>query len=264
MKVLAIGDPHGNLEGISKMPLKEADIILLTGDIGSANLMRKMSFDNVERLAKGLPKIEYSPTQKKRAFMEAYNSSMKLIRHLARFAPVFTIFGNVESSNRDTKAESKKIGLKLPLLYDSLIRIPQVSVINGKGVDISGLKVGGIGYFEDSCWVREFKPSKYQKRLKKAVKDTHKASKILNKFEGLDILVAHQPPLGILDKVSFSGAPKSWLGKHAGSKALLDYIKRRQPRYVFCGHIHEAAGEARIGRTQVYNLGCCEYRLIDI
>ena len=40
MKVLAIGDPHGNLEGVSKMPLKEADIILLTGDIGSANLMR--------------------------------------------------------------------------------------------------------------------------------------------------------------------------------------------------------------------------------
>ncbi len=63
-------------------------------------------------------------------------------------------------------------------------------------------------------------------------------------------------PYGILDKVNGKfGAPKIWWGKHAGSKMILEYIKRYKPKYVFCGHIHEAVGKAKIGKTEVYNLG---------
>ena len=36
MKILAIGDPHGNLEKIKRIPVKNIDLILLTGDIGKA------------------------------------------------------------------------------------------------------------------------------------------------------------------------------------------------------------------------------------
>ena len=61
MKILAIGDPHGNLKQINKINLKHIDLILLTGDLGSSNLVRKMSFDNIARQKQGLPKLEYSP-----------------------------------------------------------------------------------------------------------------------------------------------------------------------------------------------------------
>jgi len=42
--------------------LKKADLILLTGDIGKADLARKFSFENVERVKKGLKKKR--PTEK--------------------------------------------------------------------------------------------------------------------------------------------------------------------------------------------------------
>ncbi|MFQ5531940.1 MAG: hypothetical protein ACE5ES_04955 [Candidatus Nanoarchaeia archaeon] len=78
--------------------------------------------------------------------------------------------------------------------------------------------------------------------------------------------MCHQPPFGYLDKVSGKfGAPKHWRGKHAGSKVILDYIKKHQPKYVFCGHIHEGKGKTKIGKSIVYNVGFNgDYVVIDI
>ena len=43
MKILIIGDPHGNLR-YPKSVLKQAEIIFITGDIGKADLARKRFF----------------------------------------------------------------------------------------------------------------------------------------------------------------------------------------------------------------------------
>jgi uncharacterized protein len=70
-------------------------------------------------------------------------------------------------------------------------------------------------------------------------------------FEGIHplYLVVHFPPHGTkLDEF----AP----GKHAGSPTLRKWVERMQPLYLFCGHIHEAAGLTdRIGATQCVNVG---------
>lgn len=263
MKILAIGDPHGSLNKIRKIPMNGIDLILLTGDLGSADLMRRMAFKNIERKKQGFPEIEYSSKQEKRAFIEAYNSSMKVVRHLSKFAPVFTIYGNVESSNSETRILSKKIKLKLPFLTDDLNSIRNVKVINNKLTNFNGIRIGGLEYFVDTNWVQEFKPSDFRKRMKKARKTTDKARRVLKRFSDLDIFVCHQPPYGFLDKVTFKGAPKHWQGKHAGSRAILDYIRKNQPKYVFCGHIHEGEGKARIGRTEVYNLGVGGHKIVE-
>ena len=68
MRILAIGDPHGKLP---KIP-KNIDLILLTGDLGSADLLRKMSFENLKRMRKGLPPKEFPIKQHKKAFLEAF------------------------------------------------------------------------------------------------------------------------------------------------------------------------------------------------
>ena len=120
MRIVTIGDPHGDLKRVRKIPLRDIDLILLTGDLGSANLMRKMAFRDIERRNKGLPEIEYTSKQEKRAFMEAYDSTINIVKHLSKFAPVFIIYGNVESSNSETKKASKEIGLKLPYLTAKL------------------------------------------------------------------------------------------------------------------------------------------------
>lgn len=264
MKVLAIGDPHGNLEKIKKIPIKDVDLILLAGDLGSANLMRKMAFENVERKQQGLPKKKYSPFQEKTEFMEAYNSTMRLVRYFSRFAPVFTIFGNVESSNYETKRYSKKIGLSLPYLYNDLNSIKGVKIINNIIVNFKGIRIGGLKYFLDTNWVREFKPSDFREKMAKAKKQTDKAKRVLRGFESVDILVCHQPPYRVLDRISAKFVPKHWQGKHAGSPTILNYIKSTHLRYVLCGHIHEGKGFKKIGKTEVYNLGAAGYKFIRI
>jgi len=194
MKIIAIGDPHGSLLKIKKISLKDIDLILLTGDLGRANLMRKMTFENVNRQKQGLKEKEYSPQQNKRAFMEAYTSSLKVVRYLAKFAPVYTIYGNVESSNYETRKTSKQIGLLLPFLTNNLNAISNVKVINNRIANFNGIRIGGLEYFVDTNWVRDFKPEDYKRKLQSAKKATDKAKKVLRYLNRLDILLHHQPP----------------------------------------------------------------------
>jgi len=62
-------------------------------------------------------------------------------------------------------------------------------------------------------------------------------------------LVVHFPPHGTrLDEFA--------AGRHAGSKTLREWVERIQPAYLFCGHIHESAGQSDcIGSTQCFNVG---------
>jgi Icc-related predicted phosphoesterase len=66
---------------------------------------------------------------------------------------------------------------------------------------------------------------------------------------GVDILVTHGPPHGVLDQNS--------AGIHCGSHSLLRWIKDYKPRLVVCGHIHEGYGIALIGNTLVVNASTC-------
>jgi len=101
--------------------------------------------------------------------------------------------------------------------------------------------------------------------MEDAKKETDKAKKILTKFNKLNILLCHQPPYGILDKMLNRADPKDWYGKHVGSEAILKYIKRKQPKYVFCGHMYESKGKKNIKKTQIYNVGAVgDYILLDI
>jgi len=75
-----------------------------------------------------------------------------------------------------------------------------------------------------------------------------------DKIPGLYV-VAHCPPR---DTTLDQFAP----GRHGGSTSLRAWMERAQPRYLFCGHIHEAAGlTERIGPTQCFNVGKQGYTL---
>ena len=69
------------------------------------------------------------------------------------------------------------------------------------------------------------------------------------------VLICHAPPLDTeLDRVRD--------GLHAGSRAVREFIEKYQPKYFFCGHIHEAAGvSVEIGKTRAMNVGKHGYLL---
>ncbi len=266
MKILAIGDVHGDIEKIKKIPLKDIDLILLTGDLGKADLARNRFFENLKREKRNLPEIEETSEFIRKSHMEIYDSSIEILKYLAKHSPIYTIIGNVGMYDSEVKKMSNRLGVKLPLIFGNLKKIKNVKLISNRFVNFNGIKIGGLEYFISEAWINEFNV-KDKKRIAQSRKETAKAKKVLKWFgkNKLDILLCHQPPYGVLDKVGNKSLPKNWQGKHAGSKTILNFIKKNKIlKYVLCGHIHEGKGEKKIGKTIVYNLGEAGYKIIEV
>ena len=263
MRILAIGDPLGDLDKIKKISIKNVDLIILTGDLGKADAARKRYFENIQRKKDELSELKEDAKYLRGAHYEIHNSTLGILKYLSKFAPVYTIQGNVGIPTKSrVKEEEEKHGIILPATREKMKRMKNVHLVKNSLRLIDGLRIGFLEYYLDNSWVREFKQTKYKK---KARKQTEKAIRVLKRFSDLDIFVCHQPPYGYLDKVSGKyGAPKDWQGKHAGGKAILDYVKKHQPPYVLCGHIHEGEGKTKISKSQVYNLGVAGHVFLNL
>jgi predicted phosphohydrolase len=69
---------------------------------------------------------------------------------------------------------------------------------------------------------------------------------------GIDVLVTHGPPAGILDRTS--------RGEHVGCADLRRELLRIRPRLHVFGHIHEAYGTVEIDGTRFVNASNCTER----
>jgi uncharacterized protein len=110
---------------------------------------------------------------------------------------------------------------------------------HGQSIRVGEFHVAGLGYSNPTPFNT---PGEYTEQ---------ELSDRLQPFAALDplILICHTPPKSTqLDRAGE--------GQHFGSTAVRDFIERYQPRYFYCGHIHEAAGvHETIGRTQCWNVG---------
>lgn len=266
MKILAVGDPHGDIKKVKKISKKGIDLVLITGDVGKADFARKFYFDNLKRKEKGLSEKKYTKVETKKVYSEIHDSTIKILKYFCEKIPTYSILGNVGNNmirNAKVRKDEEKYKIKLPYLRKSLEKLKNFHLVKNRVRNIGGIRIGFLEYFNDICWDKEF-GIKDKKKLKKVRKETLKSKKILKNFGSLDILVCHQPPYGYLDKVSLKyNPPKSWVGKHAGSKVILDYVKKHQPKYVFCGHIHEGEGKTKIGKSWIYNLGVAGHKIIN-
>ena len=110
---------------------------------------------------------------------------------------------------------------------------------HGQTMEIAGYHVAGLGYSNRTPFNT---PGEYSEQ---------ELTERLNKFSGLDplVLICHTPPKG-------TALDRAGEGQHFGSAAIGQFIEREQPRYFFCGHIHEAAGQhALLGGTEGWNVG---------
>ncbi len=116
---------------------------------------------------------------------------------------------------------------------------------HGGTLEIAGVHVAGLGYSTPTPFDT---PGEYSE-LEMAAR--------LENFAALkpQILICHAPPLETdLDRIR--------PGLHAGSRAVREFIEKHQPRYFFCGHIHEAEGVViQMGATRAQNVGKKGYLL---
>jgi Icc-related predicted phosphoesterase len=147
----------------------------------------------------------------------------------ARAGRTFVLPGNHESE-RDIENFCAKFGF---------------TDFHGKHVIIGGRTIAGLGCSTPTPFNT---PGEYSEERMAAE---------LEKFVHLepDVLICHAPP-------AKSSLDRAGANQHYGSEAVRRFIERMQPRYFFCGHIHEAEGvEERIGETLCVNVGKRGYLL---
>ena len=108
-----------------------------------------------------------------------------------------------------------------------------IESVHLRRVEVCGLSFGG---FSGS---HEYRPAKGQ-RLMWSQKQ---ASKLLRRFEHVDVMLAHSPPLGINDDADDPA--------HVGLEGLRDYVEREHPAMLLHGHTYPPLPAERLGQTQV-------------
>jgi Icc-related predicted phosphoesterase len=230
MKILAIGDPHGKLpKGLNGIIQKEKiDVIICVGDI---------------------PLTPRNPSEAKSWVgfrRKADKSYGDVVGKLCSFGlPVLTLMGNMYTRGTGGRL-TRRIFKRHKNLHHKR---------TGK------LRLGGIDFvFFDVIWEKSTTRLGVEKLKKKWIITGKSRKRRLNKILKAvknPIVISHSPPFGVLDKITS--------GEHVGSEILLKAIKKYGPRLVLCGHIHESAGEKKMGKTKVINLGCCgSYMVLEI
>jgi hypothetical protein len=231
MKILALGDPHGklpkNLDSIINK--NKIDVLVCIGDVPPVP----------KAFRKG--KISYFP---KEFLKKADKLYKEIIKKLCSYEkPVIILRGNMYLTGSRNKLTKKIFSSHKNLYYKKTGKLK----INGKNFLLFDMSFEPHMYKKADSWMkRQFSSNKPREIM---------INKALKKLEDV-IIISHAPPYRCLDKTEKG---------HRGSKILLRAIKRYKPKLVLCGHIHEAKGKSKIGKTEICNLGCCgDYKIFEI
>lgn len=120
----------------------------------------------------------------------------------------------------------------------NLIRFPDnIIYLENSSITIEGIKIWGSPVCAiDEDWAFNFNDLERRIIYNKIPTDTN-------------IIVSHNPPYGIMDKVSM-------INRRKGCKILRDKIKEINPKYVIFGHVHEGAGTQVTKTTTYINTAC--------
>lgn len=116
-----------------------------------------------------------------------------------------------------------------------LARVPGLTYLEDTGAVVAGLSIHG------SPWQPWFYDWAFNLE-----RDGEELARVWAQVPaGVDVLLTHSPPNGILDRTLD--------GRAVGCERLAAALERIRPRLHVFGHIHEAAGSLTIGATQFVN-----------
>lgn len=192
-------------------------------------------------------------------FSDIHSDARALERLMAIEADYYFCAGDLVNFSRGIDAMGeilKKRGNRVYVIPGNHESAPQITDLCGRfglndfhggTMEIAGFHVIGLGYSNPTPFDT---PGEYSEE---------QLEERLHQFDGLKPMIAicHVPPFGtMLDRITNL--------RHAGSSAMREFIRREQPRYFFCGHIHEAAGtQDKLGETSAMNVGRKGY-LLDL
>lgn len=134
------------------------------------------------------------------------------------------------------------IGEDNPNLAKMLLsEYPSITYLENSGAEVLGIKFWG------SPWTPRFFDWAFNA-------DPDKLVEVWSTIpEGIDVLITHGPPFGILDETEE--------GNLIGCKILLHEVQTRvKPKYHVFGHDHEGYGLKVVGETTFINASSCDRR----
>jgi len=231
MNILAIGDPHGKLpKNLDKIVISnKVDIVVCVGDFPPVPTAFR----------KG--KINYFP----KPFLKKADKLFRtIVDKLCSYKkPVLVLRGNMYLTGSRNKLTKEIFSSHSNLFYKKTGAIK----INNQNFIFFDMSFEPHMYLRTDSWMKRQHVSAKKREIK--------LDKLLKKTKD-PIIISHAPPFGYLDKT---------IKGNRGSKILLRAIKKYSPNMVLCGHVHERKGKVKIGKTDIYNLGCCgDYKIFKV
>jgi Icc-related predicted phosphoesterase len=190
-------------------------------------------------------------------FSDIHGDLKTLERHMETEADYYFAAGDMVNWGRGLDAVGevlKRRGKQVYMIPGNHERPEQVAQLcekyglnyfHGEKLEIDGYQVVGLGCSSPTPFDT---PGEYSEE---------ELARQASAFHGLKPMIAifHCPPFRTrLDRIANL--------RHAGSTSVRDFLLQEQPRYFFCGHIHEAAGVAeKLGETSAMNVGKKGYLL---
>ncbi len=189
------------------------------------------------------PFLGFDAMRIQRAFLEDY-----LVPRLEKFAikigkPVLVMMGNDDFSINSDLLEKAELNGTLKLMHNNVISFGRFSI-------------AGYSFIAPT----PFMLKDWEKSEDEIAADLRRLSSKTD--AGRTVFVFHTPPANTELDVLFNGS-------HAGSTAVMGFIKRKQPLATLHGHIHEShvvtgIWKQKIGRTVSMNPGSNAFAVVNL
>ena len=245
MKILALGDYHGQFSNKLLTQAKKSDLVISLGDYFPGYHAENFVIERAEEVLKLiLGQIDESFLKKE---ISSVREIFKKLNSLN--CPVVTTYGNYDKSGSedtsDIEGEGEDVFSKILKDY------PKIKRADYKAVKIKDLVIIG-------CYGSSF-PGRPESKKYKESKD--KLSKLFEEYskensEGKVIFISHNVPYNTkLDKINDPKADPEVFGKHYGSKLVREIIEKYKPSLHIAGHMHENQGFVKLGKTICVDAG---------
>jgi len=263
MKILVVGDLHGEISKIKKGILKQDfDFIIGVGDYTGINewypyikyiLGLDKSYYENKSLRKS-PQQFFGRKKFKQLLEKDFQAGKNTLTFLDSLGkPGFFVFGNGDNDWYNYPFSKNILQAKKRNL-NFLKKINNLKEMTYKIRNYNGISFLGFGGYIDAKANDSARDKEWQKRVNIRMKKAEEKMNLLTKkINANSIFVFHYPPLGAFDKIL-----NSKIGFHGGSVGV-DFFRKailkKKPFLVLCGHMHEYQGKKKIGNSLVVNPG---------
>jgi hypothetical protein len=190
------------------------------------------------------------------ACSDVHGGTGAVLRHL-RAEPgidAIVVAGDITTKGTPADAEAfltalKRSGLPVVAVAGNMDppRIEETLMLQNVSVNGTGIMIGDVGFFGVSACPPTPFHTPYEISEEEILRRAEEGWAMVRGARR-KVFVPHAPP-------AKTALDRTWTGLHVGSTAVREFIERREPDLVICGHIHEARGTDRLGGTLIVNCG---------